>query len=287
MAAALSPPSSRVRAKAAVAAGGRRPITQLAPRGDSLRQAVRSDRESASRRGRFACPFQQLGDLDLIARHGACLFEEGEGLVVGAQRDGPLGRGPEGDPGLAGEGVGLRSLGRIGVGREVVAGQAAGDLIGLEALEEAGRREVAGLAVLPGEGVVGDLADERLDEGVLAALGRARIGLERSAARAGRGLAGAARARLRRCPDTADSPARVKLWPRTAASDTSARSAGSSPSRRLAMSAVSVSGTARVGQVTDRRDRCRPSRRAGRRRAASGPSRRRTAGCRRRARRWP
>ena len=44
----------------------------------------------------------------------------------------------------------------------------------------------------------------------------------------------------------------MKLWPRTAASATSERSAASSSSSRAEMSAVSVSGTARSLQVVDR-----------------------------------
>ena len=61
------------------------------------------------------------------------------------------------------------------VGREVVAGKRAGELVGPERLEEPGRREVARLPVATGEGVVGDLADERLDERVLTAFRAARI----------------------------------------------------------------------------------------------------------------
>ena len=62
--------------------------------------------------------------------------------------------------------------------REVVAGQAAGELVGLEALEEACGGEVAALAIGLGERVVRNLADQGLDEGVLAALGAAGIGLQ-------------------------------------------------------------------------------------------------------------
>ena len=57
-------------------------------------------------------------------------------------------------------------------------GQGARQLVGAERLEVAGRRQVPGLAVALGERVVGDLADERLDERVLAALRRARVGLQ-------------------------------------------------------------------------------------------------------------
>ena len=170
MAAAVSPASSLARARFAVAPAiaARSPSSRhaltLCPR-RSVAISWRPASEAASP-ARSSSPAPSTGSL----RHAACLFEEREGLVVGAQRDGPLGGSPERDPGLPGQGVGLRSRGRIGVGGEVVTGQAARELVGPEALEEPGRREVAGLAVLPGEGVVGDLADEGLDERVLAAL---------------------------------------------------------------------------------------------------------------------
>src|SRR5450759_590257 len=63
--------------------------------------------------------------------------------------------------------------------RKVVPREGSRQLVGPEALEEAGGSEMAGLSVAPCERVVGDLADERLDESVLAALGRAGVGLER------------------------------------------------------------------------------------------------------------
>ena len=63
-------------------------------------------------------------------------------------------------------------------GGEVVAGQGARQLVGAEGFEESGGGEMADLAVAPGEGVVGDLPDERLDERVLAALRRTGVGLE-------------------------------------------------------------------------------------------------------------
>ena len=64
----------------------------------------------------------------------------------------------------------LGVLGGIRVGREVVAGEGTGELVDAEGLEAARRGEVAQLAIGVGERVVGDLADERLDERVLAAL---------------------------------------------------------------------------------------------------------------------
>jgi hypothetical protein len=105
-------------------------------------------------------------------------LEETECLFVRAELDGPIGSGRERDARLGGERVALRSLRRILVGGEVVAGQASGELIGAQALEEARGRQVAGLAIRPGQRVVGDLPDEGLDKGVLATLGRAGVSLQ-------------------------------------------------------------------------------------------------------------
>ena len=88
---------------------------------------------------------------------------------------GPVGGRPQGDPRLARQRVGFGRLARVLVGREVVAGQRARELVGPERLEEPGRGEMARLPVATGERVVGDLADERLDERVLAALRAARV----------------------------------------------------------------------------------------------------------------
>ena len=83
---------------------------------------------------------------------------------------------------------------------------------------------------------------------------------------------------------TAARPAGVKLYPTTAASWTRARSAGSRASSRDAMRDRSVSGTAiRRGRRSV--GRCPPPARGVPRRGAPGRSRRRRAGCRRRARR--
>ena len=58
-----------------------------------------------------------------------------------------------------------------------MAGEGPGQLVGAEGLEVPRRGKVAGLAIGSRERVVGDLADQRLDEGVLAALGATRVGL--------------------------------------------------------------------------------------------------------------
>ena len=56
------------------------------------------------------------------------------------------------------------------VRRQVVGGQDPGQLVFAQALEEARGGEVAGPAIPAGQGLVGDLADDRLDEPVLASL---------------------------------------------------------------------------------------------------------------------
>ena len=89
---------------------------------------------------------------------------------MGAERGRPVRGGLERDPGLGGERVRLGALRGVGAGGEVVAGERPGQLRLAEGLEPAGGGEVAGLAVLLGQGVVGDLADERLHERVLPAL---------------------------------------------------------------------------------------------------------------------
>ena len=129
-------------------------------------------------RSRATGTLEEEGLVRQVGRHAERVLEERDRMRVGAQGGGPLGSGSQGDAGLGGDGVGLGTLGRVPVGGEVVAGKGAGSLIGPEALEEAGRGEVAGLAVAPGERVVGDLADERLDERVLARARGARVGLE-------------------------------------------------------------------------------------------------------------
>ena len=102
----------------------------------------------------------------------------GEALgVVGESGSGKstLGRALQGDPGLPGQRVPLGALAGVCLGREVMARESPSELVGPDALEVPGGGEVARLAIRPREGVVGDLADERLHEGVLAPLRRARV----------------------------------------------------------------------------------------------------------------
>ena len=97
---------------------------------------------------------------------------------MAAEGNRPIGRPGQGDPGLDRDRVRLGALGRRLVGGEVVRGEGAGQLVVAERLEVAGGRKVPGPPLALGQRAVGDLADQRLDEAVLAALGRARVGLD-------------------------------------------------------------------------------------------------------------
>ena len=120
---------------------------------------------------RLARPLQEIRLSAGVGSDRDRQLEETERLVVRAERDRSVCRRRERDPRLRGEGVGLGAFRRVGVGRQVVAGEAAGELIGVEGLEEARGGEVAGLTVGFGERVVRHFPDEGLHERVLAALG--------------------------------------------------------------------------------------------------------------------
>ena len=160
-------------------ARGRGPVATLAMEGE------RAAKERVGLAGvpgvhrRDPRPREELGLVGRPRRDRQGLLEEGHGLLVGAERGGPLGRAPEGDPRLAGERVAFRTVGRVDVRGEIVAGERPGQLVRAEGLEEPRRREVADLAVGLREGVVRDLADERLDERVLAPLRAPRVRVER------------------------------------------------------------------------------------------------------------
>ena len=121
----------------------------------------------STRRGPRA--LQQVGLFAGIAGHGQRLRQERDRLVVSPEMRRAPGRGAQGDPRLAGKGIDLRTVDRVGMRRKVVAGKGAGQFVRTQGLEEAGGRKMPHLAVLPGQGAVGDLADHRLHESVLAA----------------------------------------------------------------------------------------------------------------------
>ena len=175
----------------------RRPVPELAPQ---------FDRPFEERLGVIALisgasgkpgPFEQVGLLRRIGRHVDRLSEEDDRLLVRPEcrrrdRPRPAGRSGPGPPSASASGP----SGRAVVGGDVVSGERAGQLVLASAFEEAGRGEVPGPAVAPGQRAVRDLADERLDEAVLAALGRSRVGLEREDLAPDERRAAAARAPL-------------------------------------------------------------------------------------------
>ena len=134
------------------------------------------------------------------------------------------------------------------------------------------------------ERLVGDPLEQVLEEAVLAALRRARVGLDGEHLLADERRRGAARARPRPRPASAATPGFVNVLPRTAASWTSARSS--------AVEAVEPRGDERVQRLRDvelldrpgRAVRRRPRARAGRGRAACARSRPRRAARPRRGR---
>ena len=110
-------------------------------------------------------------------------------------------------------------------------------------LEERRGREMPRLAVGLGERLVGDLAQQVLEEAVLPVLRRARVGLDAEDLLAGERGEDRLELGLAAASDSDASACFVNVLPSTAASWTTRRSAGGSPSSRAAISACSVSGT--------------------------------------------
>ena len=127
---------------------------------------------------RVGRPEKERGALARIRRDRDGLAEVGDGLVVRAERGGALGGPGRASRAWTATASASAPSGRCLVGRDVVRGQRAGQLVVAERLEVARRGEVAGPPLALGQRAVGDLADERLDEAVLAALGAARVGLD-------------------------------------------------------------------------------------------------------------
>ena len=186
----------------------REPVDRRRQEGDPILEAVDVDERPAERgrRLRFARAIPELraqldrravvrrGDLDALhgggglggqfvedrlvrglGRDAQRLLAEVECLLVRAQGCRPIRGRAQRDPGLAGQGVPLGTGGAVRVGGQVLAGEGTGELVGTQRLEVTRGREVARLAIGAGHHVVGDLADQRLHEPVLAALRRARV----------------------------------------------------------------------------------------------------------------
>ena len=204
---------------------GRHPRSRSSDRlGEELDAEVGAAR--ARRRARPACSSMSARSASSTATSSAWRRKvDGLRLAIRALRAVAPRHGARSAPGRASASASPPSL-RCPVRREVVRRERARQLVVAERLEVARRGEVARPAVALRQRVVGDLADERLDERVLAALGRARVDLDAAGARAGRARAAAARASSRVDAGDRGEAAGVKVWPRTAASWSSARSAG-------------------------------------------------------------
>jgi len=147
-----------------------RSVLQRCPPLESCSKVHLGTVDALNRRRRLSFPLVKPGLLGRVARHAERLFVETDCLFVGPEVGGPLGGGSQGDPRLSGKSLAFGPLRRVCVRSEVVAGEAPGELVRAEALEEAGGGEVADLPVGAREGGIRDLADEGLDERVLAAL---------------------------------------------------------------------------------------------------------------------
>ena len=145
---------------------------------DHLRQEALALVGLSRQRRRCRGPLEQFRALPGIVRDGEGLLEEVRRLTVRRECRGPFSRRAQGDSGLGGQGIGLVAAGSVGMGGQVVAGQGPGQLITAQALEIARGREVAGLPIALGQGVIGDFADQPLDEGVLTPVRAARVGLD-------------------------------------------------------------------------------------------------------------
>src|SRR6478735_121110 len=94
------------------------------------------------------------------------------------ERSGPLAGGTERDPRQSGQRVRLRTRRCRMERREVVIGEDACELVVAERFEVTRRCQVLRPAIALGESLVGDLADDALDEPELAALRRSWVGIK-------------------------------------------------------------------------------------------------------------
>ena len=238
-------------------------------------------------RGDLAGPLEEIGRLGRVGRDRERLAQEGDRLVVRAEARSPARRPPRGRSGPGRRGRRLpaprtRSRGRPGSDRP----------------DRRRSRRCRGSrrsAPRPDGGPCDRASRACCRRPRGSAPGRRRTGRARGCAGPPRASgAPAGRAPRRRdsssassIPDTADSPARVKLWPRTAASEISARSSAGEPVEPDRDQRGQGLRDGECRQVADRAVDAVLDGRAGPRRRASGRSRPRTAGSRRRARRSP
>ena len=146
-------------------------ITQLAPGLECSERVPRHHLGHEALPGRCKRPFVEIGPIGRIRADPQGVLEERDRLRVRAERDRALGGAAERHSSLDREGARLRSVGRVPLRGEVVAGECSRQLVGPERLEEARCGEMADLAVALRERVIGDFPDQCLDERVLATVG--------------------------------------------------------------------------------------------------------------------
>ena len=121
---------------------------------------------------------EQPGPLGGVVGQGDRIGEIAGCAEVGADRHRAAGGGGQRGTGGGRERRPVGVVGGAAEGVEIVAGDHPGALVAALGLEVAGRGEMAGQPLAPGQPPVGHLAQDALDEAVLAALGRARIVVE-------------------------------------------------------------------------------------------------------------
>ena len=166
-------------------ARARRPITRATARSSPRRSRTPAPVRGAAVPGRCRAPIEAASPAcSRIAARSSSLSATSiawsrycHRLQRRPEGDGPIGGSPQRDPRLARERLGFGAVGRGPVRRQVVRCQCAGELVVTERFEVARRGEVPAAPVAHREGRVGDLADDGLDEGVLAPFRRSRIDL--------------------------------------------------------------------------------------------------------------
>ena len=128
--------------------------------------------------GRDAGPVQQLHAIGRVGRDFERLVQEGKRLVMRVERGRTIGGGPERNPCLGCDRGTFVALGAGPVCVEVVGRQDTGDLVVVEAFEEASRSQMPRSSIPARQGPVGHLSDEPMNEAVLPALRRTRVHVE-------------------------------------------------------------------------------------------------------------
>ncbi len=148
---------------------------EVVPDGSRLDEPRLCDLRVAAGVGRHPSLLEQIRPVGRVARDLERLEEEHGGLVMAAEGGGALGGTAQGEPRLCREGLALGVIARRAICSQVVRGERTGQLIFAQTLEEPRRRQMPAPPIALGQRPVCHLADERLDERVLAAFGRSRI----------------------------------------------------------------------------------------------------------------